>query len=185
MTILPRLISPTSRRPARATRQGGFDVSGAVRRAANSLRKYQDIPLRLHKQWLTTFLGSLLLIGVVAGIYLNLTARTAIAGREIQNLEVQIVTNQRLNADLQTKIAGLLSTVTLDERAAADGYVPVQRDDLQYLLVPGYNPGPAAGMLNSTAPQTKQEFPSEYTETLFVWLARQLDFASTPLAQTH
>jgi len=141
--------------------------------------------MRFHRQWLTTFLGSLLLIGVIAGIYLNLTARAAIAGREIQNLETLIVSNQQVNADLQTQVAGLLSNVVLEQRAAAAGYVPIQRDTLQYLSVPGYVPSERPNLLNSAHAQAGVDEPSEYTETLFTWLARQLEVASTPLAQTH
>jgi hypothetical protein len=185
MTILSRLFSPAPRRPAPTTRQGRSDFLDAVGKAADSLQKYQDVPLRLHKQWLATFLAILLLFGVVSGIYLNVTANTAIAGREIQNMEADIITNQRLNADLQTLIAGTLSNISLEERAAAEGFVPVTRENIKYLIVPGYTPSTGPDLLTSAPAAATEKLPSEYTETLFTWLARQLDAASTPLARTQ
>lgn len=185
MTILSKLLSPAPRRSAQTTRQGNFDFFGAFEKAANTLQRYQDIPLRFHRQWLTTFLASLLLVGVVSGIYLNLTARAAIAGREIQNLEADIITNQRLNADLQTRIAGVLSNISLEERAAAAGFEPVSRDNIKYLVVPGYVPSQGPDLLQLSAEGPSLTLPVEYTETLFAWLGRQLESASTPLARTH
>ena len=89
MTILSRLFTPTSRRPASTSRDlhsrsRRFDLSGllgAFGKTADTLQKYQDIPLRFQRQWLTTFLAISMLIGVVAGIYLNVTARAAIAAQ--------------------------------------------------------------------------------------------------------
>ena len=193
MTILSRLFTPTSRRPASTSRDlhsrsRRFDLSGllgAFGKTADTLQKYQDIPLRFQRQWLTTFLAISMLIGVVAGVYLNVTSRAAIAGREIQNLEADIITNQRLNADLQTQISGILSNISLEERAAAAGFVPVARTDIKYLVVPGYVPAQGPNLLAATPADDPQGQPAEYSETLFTWLARQLDVASTPLARTH
>jgi hypothetical protein len=154
--------------------------------AAEGMLKIQDIPLRLHRQWLTTFLACLILVGVISGIYLNITSRTAIAGREIQNMEIEIVANQQKNADLQTALAETLSNINLQDRAAGAGFVLITRDDIKYLSVPGYvpaqNPAPTSTTTDTTV---SQELPVEYTETLITWLTRQLEMASTPLARNH
>jgi cell division protein FtsL len=204
MTLLSKLLSPARDLPEktpRPTRPGSRSAAGprkglfsnpvgillgVVEGAADSMQKYQDIPLRFHRQWLTTFLACLLLVGVISGIYLNVTSRAAITGREIQTLEIEIVTNQQKNADLQTNISGTLSSINLEARAAAAGFVPLSRDEIKYLVVPGYAPEQKTGLLPiNSGPALSQEFPAEYSETLITWLTRQLESASTPLARTH
>jgi hypothetical protein len=158
---------------------------GGFANAIESLQKYQDIPLRFHRQWLTNFLGILLLVGVISGIYLNVTSRTAIAGREIQKLEAKIIVNQQKNADLETAIAGTLSDISLEERAAQAGFVLVTRDDIKYLSVPGYVPPQRSAPFVGAPSISAQGLPAEYSETLLTWLARQLELASTPLAHNR
>lgn len=185
MTILSRIFSPTPRRPEPATRQGKFDWLSIFSKVADALHNYQDIPRRSQKLWLTTLVGSLLLIGGISAIYLNLTTRAAIAGREIQDLEESITIAKRMNADLQTKISGTLSKISLEDRAVAAGFEPVTRDNVAYLVVAGYFPEQQPAIQVTAEEPGLQIIPEEYTETLFTWLARQLKAASTPLAQTQ
>ncbi len=185
MTTLPRIFPPTSSRRASNAHNGSFEWFGAFSKVTDTLQKYQDIPRRFQKQWLTTFIGGLLFVGVVSGIYLNLTARAGITGRQIQELEASIIVNQRANADLQTKIAGTLSKISLEDRAVAAGFEPVTRDNITYLEVPGYFPQQKTELFSPSEDTRLKEFPPQYSETLFVWLARQLEAASTPLARTQ
>ena len=50
---------------------------------------------RVQRQWIGLFLLGLVLIAMVAGIYLNITVRATLAGREIQMLQADIATNTR------------------------------------------------------------------------------------------
>jgi hypothetical protein len=54
MTILSKLITPGDR--PRKTRKPGFNAYRAIAYATGSLGRYQDVPLRFQKQWITSFL---------------------------------------------------------------------------------------------------------------------------------
>jgi hypothetical protein len=160
-----------------------MDAYHAVAEMAGGLSRYQDVPIRFQRQWITSFLTIVVGLSLVAGLYLNVTARTAIAGRNIQNLEVDIASNERLNADLQTQIAVQLSNNTLEQRALSAGFVKIERADLEYLVVPGYFPPQG---INISAPVTAPDviaLSPEFSESLFGWIARQMENASSPLAQ--
>jgi hypothetical protein len=186
MTILTKLLSPASRPvPARAQKADTSNTYRAVADAIGTLRQYQDIPMRLQRQWITAFLAIMVLVSIVAGLYLNVTSRTAIAGREIQHLQRLITDNQRTNADLETQIAILLSSDSLEKRAVAAGYAPLQNTDLEYMVVAGYHPQQGISMVSPTAPSEDIRISPNYSESLFTWVTRQVEAASLPLAQEH
>ena len=58
---------------------------------------------------------------MVAALYLDVTARAAVAGREIQEMRFEITTIQRANADLETQLAKLTSTAEMERRATRIG----------------------------------------------------------------
>jgi hypothetical protein len=181
MTILSKLLTPDAR-PA-STQKASSKTYKAVADAVGTLRLYQDVPLRFQKQWITSFLAAMILVSIIAGLYLNITSRAAITGREIQFMQEEITTNRRTNADLQTKIALLLSSESLKSRAIESGYEPLKTTDLDYMTVPGYFPSQG---IDLSAPIVQSEdisVSSDYTESLFSWLARQIEAASLPLAQ--
>jgi hypothetical protein len=127
------------------------------------------------------FLLGLLLLAMVAALYLNVTARAAIVGRQIQNLEVEIISNQRTNADLDTQVASLLSTSEMEQRAKTLGFEPAQPDELEYLVVPGYvSPSPlhfaSASQARLHAPST----PPEYTQSLVEWFREYIQAPLPP-----
>jgi len=183
MTIIGKLMSPGAR--PRKSRKSGLNFYHVIADMAGGLVRYQDVPLRFQKQWISSFLTIVVLLGLVAGLYLNVTARTAITGREIQSLETDIVINERVNADLQTQIATLLSNKTLEQRVQAEGFVPLLREDLEYLVVPGYFPSQGANMTMPAANPDVLAMSPEFSESLFSWIARQMETASIPLAQVR
>ncbi len=183
MTILSRLLNPSAR-PARVARKKAENPDGpyqAIAELAGTLRHHQEMPIRFQREWLAAFLAGVMLLGLVAGLYLNVTARAAITGREIQSLEVEIAANKRDNADLQTQIAILLSNQSLSQRAQAMGFKPVKRDDVEYIVVPGYFPAQGISLVQPAAETDLLAIKPEYTESLFEWLGRQMEAASEPL----
>jgi cell division protein FtsL len=70
------------------------------------------------------FLISLLVLAMISALYLDVTSNAAIAGREIQSLRIDITDTQRMNADLETRLASLLSTQNMEQRARAKGFRP-------------------------------------------------------------
>jgi hypothetical protein len=151
----------------------------AVNRMSRIIHAYKQAPWRIQRQWIGAFLLGLLLLAMVAALYLNVTARAAIVGRRIQNLELEITANQRTNADLETQIATLLSTAEMERRAKALGFEPANPDEMEYLPVSGYIPPPAVRV--GKLPQAKLYAPStppEYTQSLLDWFGI---YMQTPL----
>jgi cell division protein FtsL len=183
MTITAKLATPGSR--PRTTRKPGLNAYRAIADVAGNLRFYQDVPLRFQKQWITSFLAIVLVLSVVSGVYLNVIARAAITGREIQNLEIEITAAERVNADLETDIATQLSNKKLENRALASGFTYLQQADIEYLVVPGYFPQQGVSMISPVSNTDVLVMPPEFSESLFSWIARQMETASMPLVQVR
>jgi hypothetical protein len=136
---------------------------------------YKQAPWRIQRQWLGTFLLAVLGIAMVAALYLDVTAHAAIAGRQIQDMSIEVIGVQHANGDLQTKLAELTSSTSMEQRAQKLGYTAIDPSQMQYVLVPGYvAPTPdilaAAPALMPSAPS----IPPGYTESLIDWLNRGL-----------
>lgn len=149
--------------------------------AARILRQYREMSWHNQRQWLFVVLAAIVVAALVAGLYLNVTARAAITGRQIQTLEQEIILNQRINADLQADIALQLSIGNLERRAEKMGFQPVAKDEIQYIVVPGYFPNNTVS-LTSTAPQQNILLADPaFKQSLFEWLHREISAAATPL----
>ena len=130
---------------------------------------------RVQRQWIGLFLLGLVLVAMVAGIYLNITVRATLAGREIQILQADITNNRRSNSDYETQLASLSSIESMQKRADALGFQPADPADITYVVVPGYSPERAINMSSPTVEQPQPLFLSpDYSESLFDWLTRKL-----------
>jgi cell division protein FtsL len=70
---------------------------------------YSQAPWRIQRQWVSIFLLIVLAFAMIATLYLMVTSRAAIVGREIQDLRSEIIDTEHTNADLQTELARLTS----------------------------------------------------------------------------
>lgn len=150
-------------------------------RITRLVQAYRQAPWRTQRLWIIFFLLATVAIGMVAGLYLNVTARAALAGREVQNLETSIAMNQRLNSDLETQIASQLSTENMARRAEALGYEPAAAENLEYVVVSGYFPPQAATLASgaSDSPQAAAVDPL-YTQSLLDWLGEKIGATALP-----
>ena len=143
--------------------------------ATQIIHAYRQAPWRVQRQWVGIFLLALIGAAMVAALYLDVTARAAIAGREIQDMRFEITTIQRANADLETQLAKLTSTAEMERRAQALGYRPVQPGELDYVPVPGFViPEPAILKAAVDATTAEQTLPYEYSESLIEWFDDQI-----------
>jgi hypothetical protein len=135
----------------------------------------------VQRQWVGVFLLVVIGAAMVAALYLDVTARTAVTGREIQEMRKQITTIQRENADLETQLADLTSTAAMQQRAESLGYRPVLPGELDYVAVPGFAPPEPEILLaaKDTAPLS-QALPVEYTESLLEWFDERIKFGGLP-----
>ena len=115
--------------------------------ATQIIHAYKQAPWRVQRQWVGAFLLFVIGAAMIAALYLDVTARAAVAGREIQEMRFEIIAIQRSNADLETKLAKLTSTAEMERRALQLGYRPVKPGELDYVPVPGYVPPEPAILL--------------------------------------
>ena len=146
-------------------------------RLENLAQTYRQAPWRKQLQMIGLFALVLVFVALIAGIYLNVSARTAAIGRQIQSMQDRIdVLGQEIE-DEQGRLAILLSSDELEPRAEKMGFIPVQTDEIVFLPVNGYQEqqpavlAPYFGRQEVGAPVV----PAEYTESVFEWLKRQID----------
>ncbi len=139
--------------------------------ATQLIHAYKQAPWRVQRQYVGAFLLTVIGMAMIAALYLQVTARAAAAGREIQEMRLEITTTQRVNADLETKLANLTSSAHMEQRAQALGYRPVKPGELDYIAVPGFaTPEPEILAAAQDVTDFSQPLPSEYTQSLLEWL---------------
>jgi len=138
--------------------------------ATQIIHAYKQAPWRVQRQYVGAFLLAVIGISMIAALYLQVTARAAQAGREIQEMRLEITTVQRTNADLETQLADLTSSSKMENRALEMGYRPVKPGELDYVAVPGFvAPEPAILLAAKDTTQYSQSLPSDYTQSLIEW----------------
>jgi len=138
------------------------------------VKKVRQAPWRVQHQWIGLFLLALVLMAMIAGIYLNITVGATLAGREIQRLRNEIITNQRVNADSETQLARLTSVEAMLQRADAMAFQPANPDEITYVAVAGYTAQSAVDL--STPGKTERVVPvilPEYSESWFDYFMNQ------------
>jgi cell division protein FtsL len=139
--------------------------------ATQIIHAYKQAPWRVQRQYVGAFLLAVVGMAMIAALYLDVTARAAMAGREIQDMRFEITTIQRANADLETQLADVTSTKEMERRALELGYRPVKPGELDYVPVPGFvAPEPQILSEADDSAAQSQALPVEYTESLFEWL---------------
>ena len=140
----------------------------------NLAQKYRQAPWRTQRQWLGLVLLGVVIIATVSGVYLNVTARATMDGREILNLNYEIAINDNTNADLETELAGLSSAAVMQEHAEALGYQPAEPRDIVYVVVPGYIPDAGISLATTTEQPPASIILPEYKQTLFQWFSDRI-----------
>lgn len=143
--------------------------------ATQFVHAYKQAPWRVQRQYVGAFLLAVIGLSMIAALYLQVTARTAAAGREIQETRLQITAVQRVNADLETQLARLTASGEMQRRAERLGFRPVKPGELDYLAVPGYvAPEPALLRAAEDILQYSRPVPEAYTQSLIEWFDEQI-----------
>lgn len=139
------------------------------------IHAYRVAPWRVHRQWLGSALLAVVALAMVAALYLDITSQTAVTGREIQALTDAITLSQQKSSDLQTELAYLTSASAMEERALALGFRPVEPEEVEYLIVPGYAAPQPINLANESFPQlTAPAIPPAYNQSLLDWLDERM-----------
>lgn len=138
-------------------------------------QSYSQAPWRKQLQVIGVLLMLLVFVALISGVYLNVSARAARAGRAIQDMQRDIESLGLDIEDKQSQLAMILSSNSMEERARAMGFEVVETDEIVYLSVPGYVErqsvilAPLSERVITRAPV----IPQQYTESIFTWLSRQ------------
>ena len=159
---------------------------------------YKLAPWRGQLQYIGAFMLVVVASAVVAGIYLNVTARANTFGREIQQMQVRMegphqvmeeidnpdstrpVTIEELQiqiSDLQTRIAYLTSEEVMRDRALKLGFQVVDPQSAQYVEVEGYRNNSRVQLAPPAGPVQAATvvLPDSYRESLFDLGRKMLD----------
>ncbi len=148
--------------------------------ATQIIHAYKQAPWRVQRQWVGAFLLFVIGAAMIAALYLDVTARAAVAGREIQELRFEITAIQRTNADLETRLARLTSTAEMQRRAVSLGYRPVTPGELDYVAVTGFAaPEPAILLAAEDVTLPESAFSAEYSQSLLEWFEERIKFGGT------
>ena len=154
-------------------------------RVQSITQAYSQAPWRKQLQWIGLFMLVLILLAMVAGIYLSVSARASTAGREIQIMYRQMEDVSRNIEDLETHLAFMLSNTEMEKRAEELGFYPIESEEIFYILVPGYA-DPKQVILaeppGSSLPSSPTISP-EYTQSLFDWLSERVFYPASPLVR--
>ena len=137
---------------------------------------YSQAPWRKQLQIIGLFLLLVVFVALVAGIYLNVTARAATMGREILIMQSNIDQLELDIADLETQLAIANSAKEMEERARDLGFRPVDKDELTYVVVPGYITRQRVEFAPAPEPVevVAATLPADYTESLFEWIRKRM-----------
>ncbi|MBE9473913.1 MAG: hypothetical protein IMY85_03415 [Chloroflexi bacterium] len=154
-------------------------------RVQNITQAYSQAPWRKQLQWIGLFMLALIIVAMVAGIYLSVSAQASTAGREIQIMYAEMEEIRRNIEDMESQIAYLVSNSEMEKRAEELGFLPVESDEIFYILVPGYIKSGQANLAEppgSTLPSIPTISP-EYTQSLMDWLSERVFDPASPLVQ--
>ena len=132
------------------------------------IQAYRQAPWRNQLKWFATFLLGVIVVALVAGLYLSISAQSVTIGLEIQEANANKITLQQDIADLNNRLGDLTAGPAMLARAKALKYDYVDPADIEYILVPAYAGRQTASLAPQTAPE-EQSVPvlnPEYTTSL-------------------
>lgn len=138
------------------------------------LQRYRQAPWRIQRQWVSLFLLGIVSLLLIAALYLNVTVRAAIAGREIQVLRDTIEEKARQNADYEMQLAALTTSEVMQERARALGFEPADYEEALFLTVTIYLPERVVDFSAKEIARTVPALRAEYRQSLLEWFAERI-----------
>lgn len=156
-------------------------VFQAIADTAGTLRQAQTLP-RVRLQTIVSFLIFVAFAAGVSSMFLFMESQIGLVGREILEINSDMMSVRLQNEDLLTELSVLRSVKQLHQRAIEDGFELASLAGVTYIYVPGFTGETTINLgEEQTLNQTVQLEP-EYTESLFWWILRTTEAASAPLS---
>jgi hypothetical protein len=130
--------------------------------------------LRPRNQVIAVGLLGLMIVLIFAGVYLSQIASYATMSRQTDELIEERDKLERSNELLRGEIASLETIPRLLERAEVLGFRPATADDIDHLVVQGYNPNRDRTVVPLNTEDSDNQV-SGYDETFSGWVQQQID----------
>jgi hypothetical protein len=136
------------------------------------IQAYKMVPWRSQLQWIGLVSLAIVAIGLMAWLYLAITAKSSIAGREIQDYQSEKSRADQSIASMQTDLAEITSSVAMAKRAKTLGFKAVSPESFDYMIIPGYGGKPSAQLApETTSIKVEPEvITSDFTQSLWDWV---------------
>jgi cell division protein FtsL len=154
-------------------------------RVENITQAYSQAPWRKQLQWIGLFMLALVMVAMVAGIYLSVSAQASSAGREIQIMYGEMDEMRRNIESMESQIAYLVANAEMEKRAEKLNFTPIAAEEIFYILVPGYSK-PGQVTLANPSGNARPAAPTispEYTQSLMDWIRERVFDPGSPLVQ--
>ena len=154
---------------------------------------YSQAPWRKQVYMIGVILLVLVSTAIIAGIYLNVTARAAAVGREIQEMQVRVYGYHNLDSvageadlpieeleqeisNLNSQLAYVTSYQVMQERVKELHLEPIDVMNVDYLPVPGYQDRQTTSLAPPPEPMvvSASSIAPEFKESLFDWISDQV-----------
>jgi hypothetical protein len=146
------------------------------RLSPNKIRAYKQAPWREQTRLLAIGLASVFGLMAMLGLFIFTGAQAAEAGLRVQSLIRERDRRLRELEAQESELASLQSEEWMRERAAKLGFVPVNAEDLEYLVVaevPAEAPAPASPTSLLYTEEAVAISPA-YRETLLEWILQSI-----------
>lgn len=132
---------------------------------------YKIVPWRGQMQWLGIMTVALVAVSLVAWVYLSVSSKASIAGRELQFYQNQKSKTIGSIAQLETDLALVTSSTEMSRRAKKLGFKEVGPTRFTYMVIPGYGGKPTAELAPYTGKSMQNEvITSGFTQSIWDWM---------------
>ena len=135
-------------------------------------KSFKQAQWRRHRQITVPILIIVFALGMFGAIYLAETSRAAVTGRNVQQLRRQVENIGYENDLIHANNAYLESASLLMERAGQLGYVPLQLDQIEYLVVQNFDYEKDKHHIMKSEGDHSADLPTYYDESLAEWAMR-------------
>lgn len=136
-------------------------------------RAFRQAPWRVQTQVIATLAAAAVVVVALGGMYLAEASRAATAGRDVQTLQVKKAELELQIDRLQAQIAEAKAVARVEARARELGFAPVQKEQMEFLVVAGYPGAPPP-------PRAPAAEVPDYDESLGTWVAGMLSSLLRP-----
>ena len=135
-----------------------------------SNKSFRQAQWRRHRQITVPILIIVFALSMFGAIYLAETSRAAVTGRHVQQLRREIESLGYENDLLHANNAYLQSASQLMERAREFGYVPLQLEQIEYLVIPGFGDNLSELDMSGDRLRDINDVANYYDENLADWI---------------